>query len=108
MEQLDTGALLSRPRRPAARSIPSVNGGGWGGGGGEEAGRQEEGRPGPWLADHSDGINGCVGFKLAPDDSGGHVSITYPQVPRLPLIPHFLSPSPPPPPLVPKLLKISI
>lgn len=106
MEQLDAGALLSRPWRPAARSIPSVNKGG--GGGVEEAGRQEKGRVGPWLAYHSDGINGCVGFKLAPDDSGGCVSITYPQVARPPLIPHFLPPSPPSLPLVPKLLKISI
>lgn len=58
------------------------------------------------LAYHSGGINGCVGFKLAPDDSGGRVSITYPQVPCPPPIPR--SPAPLPPPLVPKLLKIPI
>ena len=65
-------ALLSGPSWLTACCIPSVNKGKRGRSGETQGGeRRSEGRGGLRFSYHSNGINGCVGLKLAPDDSGG-------------------------------------
>lgn len=59
---------------------------------GRHKGDKNAGR-GLWLGYHSNGINGCVGFKLALDDSGGH-TVFLSVIGRFPSITQSLSPSP--------------
>lgn len=96
MEQLDMRALLSGPSWLTACCIPSVNK--------EKRGRSGETRGGEKrrggglrFSYHSNGINGCVGLKLAPDDSGG-LTVFLSVIGRFP--PHYsvsFSQSLPPP-----------
>lgn len=90
MEQLGMRALLSGPSLLSACCIPSVNGV-------RRGERKKEGGRGLWLGYHSNGINGCVGFKLALDDSGG-LTVLLSVIGRFP--PHYsvsFSPFPPSP-----------
>ncbi len=54
-----------------------------------DSGEKGGGR-GLWFGYHSNGINGCVGFKLAPDDSGG-LTVFLSVIGRFPPITHSLS-----------------
>lgn len=81
--------LLSGPSWLPACRIPSVNSGEKV----EEKGRhkgEREGARGLWFGYHSNGINGCVGFKLAPDDSGG-LTVFQSLISRFPPITQSLS-----------------
>lgn len=88
MEQLDMRALLSGPSWLTACCIPSVNRER-----GKEVGRhkgEKEGGKWLWFGYHSNGINGCVGFKLALDDSGG-LTVFLSVIGRFPPITQSLS-----------------